>query len=109
MHFSDPIREFEKQKRYNTARTTTMSEDNISESHYEMNSHETNGKEEPEVRILKQEEVIEQNRNVIEPIMRQLEDLTQILERVLVTLHPNHYPKLDTGASCTRTHIGRQQ
>ena len=73
----DSIREFRNGKRYNTARTTTMSENRRSEGSHAMNSNEINENDVPEFRSLTQEEV---NEKIKSFIMRHLRDLTRLVQ-----------------------------
>ena len=74
------IRQLRNRKRQNTARATTSSENNGSESHSAMKFCRTNENEEPKIRSLTQEEVIEQIKNFIATLTRQLEDLTRVVQ-----------------------------
>ena len=56
----------------------------------------TNESEAPEVCTLTQEEVNEQTKSFIAPLARQPEDLTRLVQILLVASHPNHYPRADT-------------
>ena len=76
-----------------------MEKSNGPECNSAMNCHDTNENEEPEIRGLTQEEVIEQIKSSIAPLTRQLEDLIRLVQWLLVTSHPNHYPRADTDTS----------
>ena len=78
MQSLNSVRELRNRKRYNTARSTVMSENNGPESNPAMNSQWTNENEEPENRNLKQE-LIEQIKSFIVSLTRQLNDLTRLV------------------------------
>ena len=76
MQTFDSIHELRNGKRYNTAKTTTFSENNSSKGCLTLNSHEINDNEGPEICLLTQNEVNEQIKGFIAPDTRQLDDLT---------------------------------
>ena len=52
-----------------------------------------------ETQMLTQEAVNEQIRGFIAPLNRQLEELTRLVQRLVTTLHQDHYPRTDFGTT----------
>ena len=48
-----------------------------------------------EIQTLPQEPVNEQIRGFIAPLTRQLEELTRLVQGIVTTQHPDHYPRTD--------------
>ena len=57
------------------------------------NSSETVGEEVPHIHTLTQEAVNEQIRGFIAPLTRQLDELTWLVQAMVTTRHPSHYPR----------------
>ena len=98
----DTVRESRSEKKYETATNTNLSESNSSETKPIMNAHLDDIKNESEARIPTQEEVDEQIRNVINPLNKQLEDLTQLTQGMSTA----HRPDLVLGTSASFSAAG---
>ena len=48
-----------------------------------------------ELHTLTQEEVNEQIKELIAPLTRQLEELTRLVQGMVITLHPTQYPRTE--------------
>ena len=55
--------------------------------------------ESPEIQTLTQEAVNEQIRRFIVPLTRQLDDLTQLVQGMSTSRHPNSYPRTELGTT----------
>ena len=95
----DSNRELANGKRYNTARTPTMSENNSSGRNSAMNSYDINENEGPEIFTLTHEQFNRKFKIFFAQFTRQYKDLTQLIQVLLVASHPNHYPRADINAS----------
>ena len=95
MFDSDSYRELRRGKMYNTKSGDTMSESGNLEDNRAANSLENTEGEVPEIRTLNQEAVNEQIKGFIAPPTRQLEELTPLIQGMVTTPHPSHYPKTD--------------
>ena len=72
-----------------------MIESGSVEGNRAVNSLENTEGEVPEIRILTQEAVKEQIKGFIAPLTRQLEELTRLVQEMVTTPHPSHYPRTD--------------
>ena len=72
-----------------------MSESGSVENYRADNSSANSDGEVPENRILTQEAVNEQIKGFIAPLTRQLEELTRLVQGMVATPRPTHYPRTD--------------
>ena len=82
-------------KKYNNNLGRTMSQSGGVEDHRASNSSEYIEEEVPEIRTLNQEAVNEQIKGFIALLTRQLEELTGLVQGMVKTPHPSHYPRTD--------------
>ena len=75
-------------KKHETATNSDKNENNRSETNPIMSAHGNNTDKGSETRILTQEEVDEQIRNYIAPLIRQLEDLTWLVQKMSTAHRP---------------------
>ena len=75
-----------------------MSENGSIEENVTGNSLENVG-EVSEIQTLTQEAVSEQIKGVIAPLTRQLEELTRLVQGMVTTSHPSHYPRTAFGTT----------
>ena len=76
-----------------------MSENGNSEDNRASKSWENAEEEVLEIRTLTQEAVNEQVKGFSTPLTRQLEELTWLVQGMLTTPHPIHYPRADYNAT----------
>ena len=85
-----------------------MSENGYIEDNRVDESSENTEEEVPEFRVLTQEVVNEQVRSfglIAPPLTRQLEELTRLVQGMVTTPHPSHYPRADYSVfSCAAVH-----
>ena len=98
MQAFDSTRKLRNGKRYNAAKSKTMSKNSRSEGSLAVDSLEINENESPKIRTLTQE-VNEQIKSFVAALTRRLKDLTQLVQGMSIASHPNHYPRADTNAS----------
>ena len=106
----EDYRELRNGKWYNTAIERTMSENGSIEEHVTKKSSANVEREISETQTLNQKAVNEQTKGFIAPLTRQLEELTRLVQGMVTTTHPSHYPRTDFGAtSSTATHQSDSQ
>ena len=94
----DSYRKLRKGKRYNTITDYNISEIGIIEGNGVRNPSENLDEEFPEVRVLTQKVVNEQLNDFMTPITRQLKKLTWLVQEMMTTPQPSHYPRADYSA-----------
>ena len=77
-----------------------MSDHGSTEENVTGNSSENVEGEVFEIQTLTQEAVNEQIRAFVAPLTRKLEELTRLVQGMVTTPHPSHYPRTDFGATC---------
>ena len=78
--------------------------DSIEENVTENSSKNVEG-EVSEIQTLTQKPVNEQIKGFIAPLTRQLEELTRLVQRIVTTHHPDHYPRTNFGTTLVQPHI----
>ena len=102
---SDAYRELRNGKRNNTISERTMSKDGSIEDNRASISSKNAEDVVSEVHTLTQEEVNEQMKRLIAPLTHQREELTRLVQRMVITPHPSLYPWTDhSNFSGTVTH-----
>ena len=91
---SEEYRELRNRKRYYISIERTMSDQGSIEENVTGNSLEYVEGEVSEIQTLTQE-AVKQIRGFIAPLTRQLEELTQLVQGMVTTQHPYHYPRTD--------------
>ena len=76
-----------------------MSENGSIEENVTGNSSENVGGEVSEVQTLTEEAVNEQIKRFIAPLIRQLGELTRLVQGMVTTPHPSHYPRTAVGTT----------
>ena len=77
-----------------------MSEYSSSEGSPAMNPTGTNQNKGTELRTLTQAEVDQLIKSFIAPLVRQLDDLTRIVQGMITASHPDYYTRTGTAAIC---------
>ena len=76
-----------------------MSHHGSDEEFVNRSSSEDVESENPEIQTLIQEEVNEQIRGFIAPLIHQLDDSTRLVQRMSTSKHPNSYHRTDLGTT----------
>ena len=92
---SEKQRELRNGKRYNPCIHRRMSENGGIAEDVTGNLTEIVYAEVSEIQILTQEAVNQQIKRFISALTRQLEELTRLVQGMVTTTHPSHYPKTD--------------
>ena len=84
-------------KRYQTSTERIVSNHGTTEEISNRSSLENVKGEIPEIQTLTQEAVNEQIRGFIDPLTRQLEELTRMVQEMTTSRHPNSYTRTELG------------
>ena len=97
---STDYRELRNGKRYQTSTERTLSNHGCTEELAANRSLSENVEGEvPEFQTLTQEAVNEQIRGFIAPLIRQLEELTRLVQGMTTSRHSNSYPRTELGTT----------
>ena len=99
MHDYAEYRELRNGKRYYTSIERTMSDNGSTEENVIGILSENVEGEVSEIQTLTQEAVNERIRGFIAPLTRQLEELSWLVQGMVTTQHPDHYPRIDFGTT----------
>ena len=98
LHSAD-YRELRNGRRYQTSDEREMSHHGSTEEIANRSSSENVEGENPEIQTLTQEVVNEQIRGVFDPLTRQLEELTRLVQGMSTSRHPISYPWTELGTT----------